>query len=103
MNVRLIEEPGRTEIEMTLRSAPGDPRALRSAERVRGMFGRLVGYPDGSTMDRRVIAVIMLTLAIAIGALTSDLDAGMRLCISYIAAGLVGASYSSCGSIITLP
>lgn len=51
----MIEEPGRREIEVTVRSAPGDTRALRLAERMRGMFGRLVGYADAGSMERLVV------------------------------------------------
>lgn len=51
----MIEEPGRREIEVTVRSAPGDTRALHLAERVRGMFGRLVGYAEDGSVDRLVV------------------------------------------------
>lgn len=51
----MIEEPGRREIEVTVRSAPGDTRALRLAERMRGMFGRLVGYAEDGSADRLVV------------------------------------------------
>ncbi len=57
MNVRMIEEPGCREIEVTVRSAPGDSRAARIAERVRSMFGRLVGYADGGSIDRLVVSL----------------------------------------------
>lgn len=51
----MIEEPGRREIEVTVHSAPGDTRALRLVERVRSMFGRLVGYAEGGSADRFVV------------------------------------------------
>lgn len=61
MNVNVIEEPGRRELEVTVRIAPGDPRGQRIAERVRTTFGRLTGYPTPGSPERHVIALDTVT------------------------------------------
>lgn len=61
MNVSVIEEPGRGELEVTVRTAPGDPRGPHIAERVRAMFGRIVGYPTPGSPERRVVSLDSVT------------------------------------------
>lgn len=48
MKVRLIEEEGRLGIEVDVRSAPGDQRAARIAERLCALDARLAVYEPGS-------------------------------------------------------
>ena len=55
VEVRLIEEKGRCGIEVTIRSAPADEGARRLVERLRALRGRLVGYPEGGSITRRVV------------------------------------------------
>ena len=55
VEVRLIEEEGRCGIEVTIRSAPADEGARRLVERLRALRGRLVGYPEGGSITRRVV------------------------------------------------
>lgn len=56
-----------------------------------GYGNRSIGGAVGrGLLTGSLIAVIMLALAIAIGAAASGLDDGMRYCLSCIAAGLAG-------------
>ena len=61
MEIRVIEEEGRREIEVTVASAPGDPRVPRLVDRIRAAAGRLVGYPDGASVERRVVPLADVT------------------------------------------
>ena len=55
MDVKVIEEVGRKGIEVTIRSAPGDPHAIRLANRIRAGLGRLVGYAPGGSASKRLV------------------------------------------------
>ena len=55
MNITLKEEPGRREIEVTIVSAPGDPRASRLVEALRAATGRLVGYAPNGDISQKII------------------------------------------------
>jgi DNA-binding LytR/AlgR family response regulator len=55
MDVKVIEEEGRKEIEVTIRSAPEDPRATRLANRIRAGLGRLIGFSPDGTAHRKLI------------------------------------------------
>ena len=61
MEIRVIEEEGRREIEVTVASAPGDPRVPRLVDRIRSAAGRLDGYPDGASVERRVVPLADVT------------------------------------------
>ena len=55
MDVKVIEEEGRKEIEVTIRSAPDDPRVTRLANRIRAGLGRLVGFSSDGSASRQLI------------------------------------------------
>lgn len=55
MNITLKEEPGRREIEVTIVSSPGDPRASRLVEALRAATGRLVGYAPNGDISQKII------------------------------------------------
>ncbi|OFK22830.1 LytTR family DNA-binding domain-containing protein [Olsenella sp. HMSC062G07] len=54
MDVRVVEQQGQGDIEVTIRCAPGDERAARLAERIRASQGRLAGYEGGGLTQRLV-------------------------------------------------
>lgn len=55
MNITLKEEPGRREIEVTIVSSPGDPRASRLVGALRAATGRLVGYAPNGDISQKII------------------------------------------------
>jgi hypothetical protein len=61
MNVQVIEEPGRREIEVIVQTSPGDPRGQRIAERIRRIYGHLIGYVAPGSPEKQVIALDTVT------------------------------------------
>lgn len=61
MDIKVIEEEGRSEIEITVISAPGDPRVPRIVNRIRAASGRVVGYPNGASIERRLVSLADVT------------------------------------------
>ena len=55
MDIRTIEEEGRHGIEVTIASAPGDPRVPRLVERLQSCDARISGYPSDGSAGRRVV------------------------------------------------
>jgi len=61
MDIKVIEEEGRSEIEVTVVSAPGDPRVPRIVDKIRAASGRVVGYPNGASIERRMVSLADVT------------------------------------------
>lgn len=61
MDIKVIEEEGRSEIEITVVSAPGDPRVPRIVDKIRAASGRVVGYPNGASIERRMVSLADVT------------------------------------------
>ncbi len=55
MKVRLIRRQGQRGIEVTVVAAPDDDRVDRIIDGLRSVEGRLSGYPDGASAQRRVV------------------------------------------------
>lgn len=56
MDIRVVEEAGRTAMEVTILCAPADPRVTRVVRRLRSLGGGLVGYEPGGGIERRLVA-----------------------------------------------
>lgn len=54
MDVRVIEEPGRTQLAIDIYCAPSDPRVAGVARALRSALGHLWGYADGSTTRQAI-------------------------------------------------
>ena len=55
MNVRVIEEEGRTSLEVRVFCAPGDARVERIRHCLRLASGKLVGYPSPGSPGKRIV------------------------------------------------
>lgn len=62
MDIRVVEEEGYRGIEITIVSAPGNPRVPRIVENLRAAYGRLVGYPADGSVSKHVIPLDDITL-----------------------------------------
>lgn len=62
MDVRVVEEEGRRQIEVVIRCAPADPRVDRIVRCLRAAAGRLVGYESPSSPERRLIPLDQVAL-----------------------------------------
>lgn len=55
MNVRVIEEEGRTSLEVTILCKPGDARVPRIVSHLRAAAGSIVGYAEPGSPEKRVV------------------------------------------------
>ena len=54
MEIRVVEEKGRTQIEVTILSGPDDPRVSGIVRQLQMVDGKMTGYVPG-TINRRVV------------------------------------------------
>jgi DNA-binding LytR/AlgR family response regulator len=62
MDVQVIEEEGRSQLEVTVRCAPGDERVGRIVRCLRAATGRLTGYESPTCSERRLIPLSQVAL-----------------------------------------
>ncbi len=62
MDVRVIEEEGRQQLEVTVRCAPGDERVGRILRCLRAAAGRLAGYESPTSTERRLVSLEQVAL-----------------------------------------
>lgn len=54
MEIRVVEEKGRAQIEVTILSGPDDPRVSGIVRQLQMVDGKMTGYVPG-TINRRVV------------------------------------------------
>lgn len=62
MDIRVIEEEGRRQIEVDVRCAPGDTRVGRIVRCLHAATGHLIGYDSPGSTERRLIPLDSVTL-----------------------------------------